>query len=274
MSRVSRVPYHQNAYDFLGVDPVESPTAAFEIVEHEARYGPLPGSVREWYLVRDGLISRASGPLAARLETTIRLGEFLGEHAGHWRALRVGRADRGQDSWWIRRGVTDDPPVWYEQQSETDRDSARESPYTSFILSLVTGTEMRDHVLALGIIIPEPLGSPAPEVRPPGVWLRSHHEPFQPPLIDFLIDQFGEPQLTPRPGDVTTYTFRPPGGIIRVTADAPALTGGLSAWWVHADTDERLAEFARLLLSWGTLRDTLRADTDSAREVLKALRGV
>ena len=120
-----------------------------------------------------------------------------------------------------------------------------------------------------------------PSIRPPGLyplhncpWLRSRDEPFQPPIVDFLIDRFGEPERTPRAGSVTTYAFRPSGGTIRVTADEPALTGGLSAWWVHADTPERLAEFAELLLPWGTLRDTLRADTDPARDVLKRVRGV
>ena len=58
-------------------------------------------------------------------------------------------------------------------------------------------------------------------------------------MIDFLTDHFGEPERTPRPGDVTTNTFRPQGGTIRVTADHPALTGGLSAWWLHADAPER-----------------------------------
>jgi hypothetical protein len=105
-----------------------------------------------------------------------------------------------------------------------------------------------------------------------GLWLRAPDEPFQPPVIDFLIDHFGEPQRTPRPGNVTTYTFHPEGGTIRITADEPALTGGLSAWWVHAQRRERLAELARLVLPWGTLHQTLRADTDPAREVLTSAR--
>lgn len=104
-----------------------------------------------------------------------------------------------------------------------------------------------------------------------GLWLRSPAEPFEPAVIDFLIDQFGEPERTPRPGNVTTYTFRPDGSIIRITADEPKLGGGLSAWWVHADTPEKLAELARLIVPFGTLRETLRADTDPARNVLQSL---
>ena len=115
------------------------------------------------------------------------------------------------------------------------------------------------------------------ELAPPkpyrdGLWLRTPDEPFQPPVIDFLTDHFGEPERTPRPGNVTTYTYRPPGGTIRVTADEPTLTGALSAWWIHAETSERLAEFAKLLRPWGTLRKTLCADTDPARAVLQSLR--
>ncbi|MCI0700989.1 MAG: hypothetical protein L0241_07895 [Planctomycetia bacterium] len=50
MSRVSRVPYHQNVYDLLQLEPGESPEAARMIAEHEAQHGSLPASVKEWYL--------------------------------------------------------------------------------------------------------------------------------------------------------------------------------------------------------------------------------
>jgi hypothetical protein len=106
------------------------------------------------------------------------------------------------------------------------------------------------------------------------LWLRTPAEPLCPPVIDCLIERFGEPEVTPRPGNVSTYAWRPTGGTVRVTADEPTLAGGLSAWWVHAKTPERLAEFARLLLPWGTLRDTLRADTEPAQDVLKRAREV
>jgi hypothetical protein len=106
-----------------------------------------------------------------------------------------------------------------------------------------------------------------------GLWLRTPAEPFVPAVIDYLTETFDEPERTPRPGNVTTYTFRPPGGTIRVTADEPGLGGALSAWWVHAETPERLAELGRLIAPFGTLRETLRADTEPARAVLNALRG-
>src|SRR5262249_52672139 len=102
----------------------------------------------------------------------------------------------------------------------------------------------------------------APEKPSDGLLVRDPAEAFTPPAVDYLIEQFDEPECASRAGNVTTYTFRPPSGIIRVTADAPELIGGLSAWWIHADTPARLAELARLVLPFGTLRETLRADTE------------
>src|SRR5687768_5540217 len=62
MSRVTRVPYHQNVYDLLQIEPGESPEAARMIAEHEATHGSLPASVREWYLVPN------VGPLVAVID--------------------------------------------------------------------------------------------------------------------------------------------------------------------------------------------------------------
>lgn len=276
MSRASRIPYHQNVYDLLQIEPGESPEAARMITEHEAKHGPLPASVREWYLVpnavplretheavgmsphhaRSLMLEYTNDPSPIDLEwllrrcatTPDRVVELTYEFDGHW---------------WLLQLTGDDPPVKYGwERSDWPGDSV---PFSVFLAEW----------FALGSL--PPFGTVAESRRQQphsnGLWLRVPDEPFQPPVIDFLIDRFGEPQRTPRPGGVTTYAYRPPGGTIRVTADEPALTGGLSAWWVHADTPERLAELAELLLPWGTLRVTLRADTDPARDVLKRVRG-
>lgn len=105
-----------------------------------------------------------------------------------------------------------------------------------------------------------------------GLWLRTPDEPFEPAVLDYLTERLGEPERRLRAGNVTTYVFRPEGGIIRVTADEPNLVGGLSAWWVHAQTPEQLNELARLILPFGTLRETLRGDTEPGRAVLASLK--
>lgn len=280
MSRVSRVPYHQNVYDLLGIEPSECAAARRMIEEHEAMHGPLPASIREWCLVRDAVIATAAEPVAERLRATLPLAEFLHEHTSFWRMLRVGRANGGEDGWWVKRAaLTDDPGVAHERMDTAiNLETEQEVPYSQFLLALVLGEgswQLAAWPVGTEIEIVDGAArrrGGAPAIAG-AVWLRAAEEPFQPPVIDFLTDHFGEPDRTPRPGNVTSYTFRPNGGTIRITADEPALTGALSAWWIHADTPERLAEFAALLLPWGTLRDTLRADTELARDVLNRLKG-
>jgi hypothetical protein len=265
------------------------------IAEHEAQHGPLPGSVKEWYLVPkvvplqndDGEIGwpfgvetlwqqfsnfDKPGPLADVLdgianpedEVAQRYTKFLAENQGVVR-------------WWFEHDGSDDPPVWVDNDDPgIPAHWTLDSRFSDFVFGWFAtfgfDTDWRlihePDVPALLNLTPE-----RAIIHANGLWLRTPDEPFHPPVIDFLIDQFGEPHVTPRAGNVSTYTWRPNGGTIRVTADEPTLVGGLSAWWVHAESPERLAEFAKLLLPWGTLRETLRADTEAARDVLNRVRG-
>ena len=291
MSRASRVPYHQNVYDLLGIEPGECPEAARMIAEHEAQHGPLPASLREWYLVPNVVLLRRrpanwldqwelnSGlvwweysnqdpptPLPHVLEQFTQLYE-----RSDFPAVCVLCENQGVVSWWVEINGSDDPPVWVDNDQPDDErawdlDARRFSDFISNWISGFYDWQCDPKRLWL-----KPARGNSPHAN--RLWLRASDEPFQPPVIDFLTERFGEPERTARPGDVTTHTFRPEGGTIRVTADEPTLTGGLSAWWIHADTRERLAEFAMLLLPWGTLRDTLRADTDPARAVLNEVQG-
>lgn len=284
VSRVSRVPYHQNVYDLLGIEPGVCPDAARMIAEHEAQHGPLPASVREWYLVPNVAPLDWNGARGSHVDSPHiwkrfsgsaypePLAELLSDGTWEWSERQtfpcavIMRANQDDARWWVGVDGSDDPPVWlefdFEPQEAWDRVA---DTFSGFLFERIDG-----HYHVRG----RPSSPVASGTQPHsnGLWLRSRDEPFQPPVIDFLTDHFGEPERAPHAGEVTSYIFRPAGGTIRVTADEPALTGGLSAWWVHADTAERLAEFARLLLPWGTLRDTFRADTDPARAVLQSLR--
>jgi len=279
MSRVSRVPYHQNVYDLLQIEPGESPEAARMIAEHEAQHGPLPASVREWYLVPNMVLLVWGNQALTQFRETIwfdphefyrafPLNQVLHACAvGH--QVPIMDEHQGVTNWMIELDGTDDPPVLCDH-------GEGESTFSAFIGQWFAFLYMVGEWLPSGLRRPPTIKQIQTHPAKPytnGLWLRVADEPFQPPVIDFLTDQFGEPKRTLRPGGVTTYTYRPPGGTIRITADEPALTGGLSAWWVHAETPERLAEFAAILLPWGTLRETLRADTDPARDVLKRVRG-
>jgi hypothetical protein len=279
VSRASRVSYHQNTFDLLGIAPGEWPEAALMIEKHEIEHGPLPASVREWYLVPNvvslDLQRRGSGGLQWASDDDnmpLSLPDVL---HGFARASRT----RSPHIWFMT-GPQHECRYYFELNGGADPLVLEHEGNRLRRNGQLLTTPFREFVLQGFVVCQESTlrlwkYRRPDEVLPTyhnGLWLRTPDEPFQPPVIDFLTDHFGEPDRTPRPGDVTTHTFRPPGGTIRVTADHPALTGGLSAWWVHADTPERLAEFATLLRPWGTLRDSLRADTVSAREVLDRFR--
>jgi hypothetical protein len=286
VNRTTCIPYHQNVYDLLWLEPGESPEAVQMILEHELEYEPLPVAVVEWYSVpcavsltdrvwEHGMIwddlsgDFCSAPLSRVLADCARV---LG---GPEPPLVYLIGDDPEGLWWrLELDGSDDPPVWFNGEVE--------APHFSEFLWRWMSTAYLHGAPPRQLPFRTTLWRNPDDARElvgvdrrfaNGLWLRTPDEPFQPPVIDFLTDQFGEPGRTPRPGNVTTYTFRPEGGTIRITADEPALTGGLSAWWVHAQTRERLAEFARLLREWGTLRQTLRADTDAARDVLAECRG-
>ncbi|MBN9119034.1 MAG: hypothetical protein J0I06_07715 [Planctomycetes bacterium] len=287
MSRASRVPYHQNVYDLLQIEPNESPEAARMIAEHEAKHGPLPATLREWYLVPNARVIWACfHPEHLRV---LRLEQVLANFANPIstpdgpRAVVLQPDDIDRHYALVDVAGYEDPVLWWHLRTrgtdgpDTESDGGGRQ-LSEFLESLAFDyarwcAEDNPDLVLRGGEGPDYVVVNALKPHANGLWFRTPDDPFQPPVIDFLTDQFGEPDRTPRPGHVTTYTFRPPGGTIRVTADEPTLTGALSAWWVHADAPERLAAFAELLAPWGTLRDTLRADTDPARNVLKRVRG-
>jgi hypothetical protein len=279
VSRTSRVPYHQNVYDLLQLAPGESPEAACMIAEHEAEHGPLPASLREWYRVPNAVPLRQWDwdSLSAVLwfqygdgEVPISLPEVLDHFAQAQSSaaasdIHIMNGHQMECRWWVRADGSDDPPVYEDLGRDDPTEWKREADtFSQFTVDWFGGFYHWQCKTGRRPLVNRPYAN--------GLWLRTPDEPFAPPVMDFLTEQFGEPDRTPRPGEVTTYAFRPSGGTVRVTADEPSLTGGLSAWWVHAESADRLADLGRLLLPWGTLRHTLHADTDPGRKVLDSLR--
>lgn len=293
MSRASRIPYHQNVYDLLGIEPAVCPDAARMIAAHEATYGPLPASVREWYLVPNAVPLQFSmgywdnevawGTLwhdYSNGDVILSLEQVLNDFAAtpeqpSGNRVRIASENGVTVSWWIEAAGAGDPRVWRESSDSGDPVWDVEADcFSNFLAAWITRYYQHDWA---------PISRMSADGRAEargyvkehgnGLWLRAPDESFHPPVLDFLAERFGDPHLTPRADNVTTYTWRPAGGTLRVTADEPGLTGGLSAWFLHAETPERLSQFAELLVPWGTLRDTLRADTEAARAVLNRVRG-
>lgn len=291
MGRASRVPYHQNLYDLLDLKPAECPRALALIAAHEAAHGPLPASVREWYLVPNVVLLEPrpanwleqwpmnSGllwweysnedpptPLPNVLE---QFAAFPQEHP----YVEVLVENQSCCAWWVHVNGSDDPPVRDDVTGSGEpvewrraRDTFSEFLVTWFAYYYQSSSTPVTWNGSNGLDTPD--GEPPEKLYANGLWLRAPAEPFHPPVLDYLTDHFGEPERAARAGNVVAHTFRAPGATVRVTADEPTLTGALSAWWVHAESAERLAELASLLVPFGTLRETLRADTDEARAAL------
>jgi hypothetical protein len=327
MSRVSRIPYHQNVFDLLDYEPPLDAGLLERIASLEKQIGqPLPSAVVDWY-ARRGVVDpdeaerqmpscpcrwdedmwmnftllpsfqyTATTGLVGVLEGFRRLAEDGSE--GH-PYIPITTEAYDACTMEIEPNGSDDPPVrcWGSGAPTTWR--IVDNHFSDFVFDTVVDGYRRDDTPVslfpdeneLWELTRAELGPgdhddeswDAAEARilaarprfvkryMNGLWLRTPSEPFEPAVIDYLTEQFGEPEHTPRPGNVTTYTFRPTGSTIRVTADEPGLGGGLSAWWIHADTPERLTELGRLILPFGSLRETLRADTALAKRVLESL---
>lgn len=318
MSRVSRVPYHQNVYDLLLIEPRPIDGIGEKIRDWEQRTGlHFPAAMTEFYSTEAVIPTGENGTEPwilsmvdvwyqySNMEPPRPINEVL-QHTDQPQRV-THEVEPGPYFWvqtenqgvwlvYVRANDEDDPPAYgtdsgpwffgrWERIEENEWYYAGRFTEMLFLWFAFYYYALDSEAFDFGgSFVPlrflsynaDPnirhLAPPKPYAN--GLWLRTPNEPFNPPVIDFLIDQFGEPEITSRPGNVSTCHFRPQGGTIRVTADEPTLTGGLSAWWIHAGNSERLAEFTRLLFPWGTLRDTLRADTDPAREVLKHVRGV
>ena len=319
MSRVSRVPYHQNVYDLLQAETRLLPEALASIRDWEQRTGtPFPAAMAEWYSSEGELRCGEEARELWRVSLVDLWSEFSNDERAHPLAELFGSNNRPEQMWTLPEGYSgaeypklffrliaenqgnfvlfayadgsDDPPVfttdaecgpwleggrdWVDEDGDFNGERGWQ-PVGTFreVLFLWVASYYHEDFTPISYKHRAYSTGFSPEHAPPkpylnGLWLRTPDEPFHPPVIDFLAERLGDPHLTPRPGNVTTHTWRPPGGTVRVTADEPGLTGGLSAWWVHAETPERLAALAEMLLPWGTLRETLRADTDPARDVL------
>jgi hypothetical protein len=303
-----RVSYHQNVFDLLDYEPLVSAAALRRIKACERRCGrPLPASLRDWYTTAGVVLldgdpyggeagylwheySNADHavPLADVLRgfelvhAPRRYGQDLRRDGIRFRTgqrfVRVLIENQAVVRWWVEVNGSDDPPVWVDNESPRLNDWGQVSPtFSAFLFDWFAGyykqdfTPLSHHYYRTRGRRPDRPPPPKPYLN--GLHLRAPREPaLLPPHIDYLIDHFDEGPHLAWPKGPTTYRFAVPDARLRVTTDGWRLKGGRSAWWLHADSAEALADLARRAGQVGTLGQALLADTVAARDVLVRLR--
>jgi hypothetical protein len=270
------------------------------IEECEHRTGRrLPEAVRQWYLV-DGVVALRDDPQLPQdeqdhlwydysnadhpepLEVVLR--QFAGELEEPNR-VRVLVENQSVCSWYVELDGSEDPPVIVDESYDY-RPEAPEGlevqewvkvadHFSGFVFDWIAGFYFRDYTPLC-----ERTYNPSRRTRPPrekpyldGLWLyASQAETVAPPYLDFLSENFTEDDRKKVADGVTQYQFHNDDGRIRVTTDSYGEEGGVSAWWLHANSEEKLFRLAERVLWCGNLRATLRHWTKAARPVMDRLR--
>jgi hypothetical protein len=241
--------YHQVIFDLLGRRPVVSEEATRRIDEAERQCGrPLPGSVREWYSLRDAvsLIPRwwHPRPLESVL-TNFRAGGRI--------ALGF---DGGDCQWFVKPDASDDPPVVVEQWFGLDDDG--EHPYADRLAVLLFSW------------VWDGLTHEA-QMTTAGFGVQALNTAFGPMELDFLKEHFQEAEAPPWEGGQTWFFFTA-GQRVLAQRSWMRLGVDVTNWYLTADSAADLACLLRRL--WPCLARVKAVGTRSqpAREVLEQVR--
>jgi hypothetical protein len=269
-----RVPYHQSVFDLLDLQPQESVQAREMIEACEVRSGRLPEAVRQWYLIDRIVALRHDADWYVRarnqrdylwydysnmdwpesLETVLQ--QFVGEPAEmHGReegrpagSVRIMMENQGVCRWYVQPDGNDGPPVIVD--ADYDFQTKKVAPwvrvadhFSAFVFDWFARFYFEEWT-PLSECGPDADGLSRSHAQKPylnGLWLYAPHaEAVAPPHLDFLIEQFDEDYRRRVGGGAMQYGFSHANGRIRVTTDEPGEEGGVSAWWLHADSAEHL----------------------------------
>jgi hypothetical protein len=287
MARETNVPYHQNVYDLLDLAPGVCPVASRMIADHEAEFGPLPASVREWYCVpnmvptesdewdrQEGTLwyeysnADPSMPLADVLVRVSMISRFPQLSADAPSSLAVKFEHRGDLRWWLELDGSDDPPVLAQDQPEDLNHYRVAAEFSEFVWRWIQHHHGRVFTPLSTRQDWDP--SKPPQNRPPKPnetthWLCAPATPYPVPVIDFLTDTLGEPTLRPVNALVTQFTFTSADGLIRLTTDHLDHPNPHAAWWVAGHTPEAFERLRELLTPWNCFGPVVRTSGDAGR---------
>ena len=286
MPRETNVPYHQNVYDLLDLEPGVCPIVSRMIADHEAEYGPLPASVREWYCVPNMVpLERRTDPFDLRWQhgtlwfdygnsydcvplpvvhdQFARLIRGLESHESEPIEYMLLKVQHPQVVLW--RHTLDsypDPPVYDGCDPHRLRTFDRFSEFTwdwfkYYHAQECTPISTRENWQHEGATL-------APKPNENSLWLCTPATPYPIPVIDFLTEQLGEPTLRPVNDRVSQLSFATDDGLIRLTTDNLDHPNPHAAWWVAGQTPEAFGRLRDLLRPWNCFGPVVRTSADAS----------
>lgn len=105
-----------------------------------------------------------------------------------------------------------------------------------------------------------------------GLWLRAFDSSVDVNAFERISKNFPNAERQPLPNRTARIRLATPTGAVRITTDTARGERARSSWWLSAASAKDLYDLARKVMAQGTLRTTLRADTEAAAEVLQTLR--
>ncbi len=300
---------YQSVFDLLDIQPPNSAEAQQMIEAWEHQHGRrLPEAVRQWYLIENVVslqdmqeeqwdqhdmagqlwydYSNADWPES--LEYVLL--QFAQEddedqHSSVPARIRVLVENQAVCSWFIQPNGSDDPPVVVDETYNYRPDDPEGSRilewvkvadhFSAFVFDWIAGYYFRNYTpLSERAYDSKRRTRPAREkLYLNGLWLyAANAEALLPPYLDFLIEEFSADSRVQVAEGVTQYQFHSDQGRIRVTADDDPQENGVSAWWLHAASEENLFQLAKKVLWCSDLGRHLRHWTKTARPVRDRLR--
>ena len=270
--------YHQNTFDLLNRRLAVSPKLLRQLERREQSSGQrFPASLRQWYMLDEALATLRQ---YSNEDNPVGLTDIIADFSRasrpripeSQRYVLLMKENQGCCYWFAQPNGTDDPPVvigdYLRQHGERTRDVAVNPCAASFSEFVFQWVWERFAETWL-----DPVWGHSWPNYGNGLWLRSPREDALPgPVSDFLYENLIGRDPDRDEHGLLTYHFYTPTQRLRVTTDRHDVPGGKSAWWLHADTEEDLAQLAQLIVPWLNLSQTLSSETAAGKKVLAGMR--
>jgi hypothetical protein len=230
--------------DLLGMHLDTPPRLLVIIDQREAACATrFPASVREWFSIESADALFHENTNEDHLQELTELGDPQEAAQGY---LKVATENQGVVAWYIRLGDGDDPPV-YDNNDEWNDDLSKtgwrknSKTFTNFIFDMIATHHF--HGWYSGMRLSAIDQQPGPdELRQLRHWFQEG------PVTDEL--------------DSKVYRFFNVAGLVTIRSVTPEhIARSEAEWAIETDSPDELFEFSKKLWRFGTLSQTLKAES-------------